>query len=410
MTEDRPSLDALRIDRAAEAGARPGRRWPWLAAAAALAIAAAGAWWVLAGDRAPRVTTAPVVEVRGGAPAVLDASGYVTARRQATVSSKVTGKIVEVLVEEGMVVADGQVLARLDDSSQRAAVRLAEAGHAAARGALAETEARLAKARLDRERAERLVADAVVPREQLDAAAMEVDALAARLALERDRVEVASREVGMQRIALDDTVIRAPFAGVAISKNAQPGEMISPISAGGGFTRTGVCTLVDMDSLEIEVDVGESYIQRVHPGQRVEAVLDAYPEWRIPARVITTIPAADRERATVKVRIAFDRLDPRILPDMGVKVSFLDPRAAAAAPDEPRSRLLVPRAAVREEAGEARVWVVEEGRVEERAVELGARSADRVQVLDGLAAGERVVVESSEELTEGAEVQEASGS
>jgi len=288
------------------------------------------------------------------------------------------------------------------------------AGLGAARGALAETEARLAKARLDRARAERLVADAVAPQDQLDAAATEVDALAARLALERDRVEVAGREAALQRIALDDTVIRAPFAGVAISKNAQPGEMISPISAGGGFTRTGVCTLVDMESLEIEVDVGESYIQRVHPDQRVEAVLDAYPDWRIPARVITTIPAADREKATVKVRIAFDRLDPRILPDMGVKVSFLDPRAAAAPADEPRSRLLIPRAAVREEAGESRVWVVAEGRVADRAVELGALdrdgAGDRVQVLSGLAAGERVVVESSGELSEGQEVEEGSGS
>jgi RND family efflux transporter MFP subunit len=407
MTDERPSLDALRIDRAGGADERPPRRWPWLAAAAAVVLAVAGAWWALAAGGATEVTTAPVVEVRGGSPAVLDASGYVTARRQATVSSKVTGKIVEVLVEEGMVVAEGQVLARLDDSSQRAAVRLAEAGLGAARGALAETEARLAKARLDRARAERLVAEAVAPQDQLDAAATEVDALAARLALERDRVEVAGREAALQRIGLDDTVIRAPFAGVAISKNAQPGEMISPISAGGGFTRTGVCTLVDMESLEIEVDVGESYIQRVHPDQRVEAVLDAYPDWRIPARVITTIPAADREKATVKVRIAFDRLDPRILPDMGVKVSFLDPRAAAAPADEPRSRLLVPRAAVREAAGETRVWVVAEARVEDRAVELGARAGDRVQVLSGLAAGERVVVESSEELSEGQEVEDA---
>ena len=410
MTDERPSLDALRIDRAAEADPRPRRRWPWLLVLVLLALAGGGAWWVLAADPAPEVTTAAVVEVRGGGPAVLDASGYVTARRQATVSSKVTGKIVEVLVEEGMAVAEGQVLARLDDSTQRAALRLAEANLEAARGALAETEARLAKARLDRRRAERLVAEAVAPEEQLDAAATEVDALAARLALERDRIEVAGREVAIQRIAVDDTVIRAPFAGVAISKNAQPGEMISPVSAGGGFTRTGICTVVDMDSLEIEVDVGESYIQRVHAGQPVEAVLDAYPEWRIPARVITTIPAADREKATVRVRIAFDRFDPRILPDMGAKVSFLAERAAGAAPDEPRSRLLIPRAAVREEGGERRVWVVEEGRVEDRAVELGARSGDRVQVLSGLAAGERVVVESSEELAEGREVEEAAGS
>ncbi|HSL84860.1 MAG TPA: efflux RND transporter periplasmic adaptor subunit, partial [Thermoanaerobaculia bacterium] len=404
MTDERPSLDSLRIHRGPEDAHRP-RRWPWVAAAVLLVLAAAGAWWALAAGRLPRVATAPVAEVRGGAPAVLNASGYVTARRRATVSSKVTGKIVEVLVEEGMAVEEGQVLARLDDSTQRAALQLGRASLQAARGALAETEARLAKARLDRARAERLVAEAVAPQDQLDSAATEVDALAARLALEGERVEVAAREVALQEIAVADMVIRAPFSGVAISKNAQPGEIISPVSAGGGFTRTGVSTIVDMSSLEIEVDVGESYIQRVHPGQRVEATLDAYPGSPIPAHVITTIPAADREKATVTVRIGFDGLDPRILPDMGVKVSFLTEGAAAAAPDEPRSRLLIPRAAVRRgEAGEGggqRVWVVEEGRVAARAVELGARAGDRVQVLSGLEAGERVVVESSEELEEG---------
>lgn len=329
MTEDRPPLDSLRIDRDAVAGERP-RRWPWLVSAAfVLLVLAGGGWWLLAREPEPAVepetTPAPVAEPRRErSGAVLDASGYVTARRQATVSSKVTGKIVEVFVEEGMEVEEGQVLARLDDSTQRAAVRLSEANLEAARRAVAETEARLDQARLDLDRAARLVASAVSAQAELDAARTEVAALSARLALERERVEVAQRELALQRVALEDTVIRAPFAGVAISKNAQPGEMISPVSAGGGFTRTGICTLVDMSSLEIEVDVGESYIQRVHAGQRVAATLDAYPDWEIPARVITTIPAADREKATVKVRIAFDELDPRILPDMGVKVSFLE--------------------------------------------------------------------------------------
>jgi RND family efflux transporter MFP subunit len=333
MTDDRPSLDELRIDRAGDraARARP-RRWPWLLLGAVLVLAAGLAGWLLADRSAPAEAVepapAPAVAARRDArPTVLDASGYVTARRQATVSSKVTGKVVEILVEEGMEVAAGQVLARLDDSTQRASLRLAEANLEAARKAQAETEARLAQARLDRERAGRLVDSSVAPQADLDAARTEVDALAARVALELEQVEVARRQLALQRVALEDTVIRAPFAGVAVSKDAQPGEMISPVSAGGGFTRTGICTLVDMSSLEIEVDVGESYIQRVHAGQRVVATLDAYPEWEIPARVIITIPAADREKATVKVRIGFDRLDPRILPDMGVKVSFLDETA-----------------------------------------------------------------------------------
>lgn len=413
---DRPSLDALRIDREpAPAGSGGPGRWIWPAAALLLLVAGGLGWWRLATGGPPEVTTARVTEVRGGSPAVLDASGYVTARRQATVSSKVTGKIVEVLVEEGMEVAEGQVLARLDASSQRAAVALSEASLEAARRALAEIEARLAKARLDLTRAERLAAEEVTARAELDAARTEVDALEARLALERERVAVARRELALQRVQLDDTVIRAPFAGVAVSKDAQPGEMISPVSAGGGFTRTGVCTLVDMESLEIEVDVGESYIQRVRADQRVEAVLDAYPDWRIPARVITTIPAADREKATVEVRIGFDRLDPRILPDMGVKVAFLARHEGAeeegAAPgvgdDAPQRRILVPRAALREVDGEPAAWVLRDGRVERRRLTLGADEGERVRVVSGLEPGERVVVEASGELAEGLEVREA---
>jgi RND family efflux transporter MFP subunit len=342
-TRPRASLDGLRIDRSSGGGpgeAGAGNRWlvpalvlvivvlagllvwRWPPGVGAVGAAGAGPEPEAETAAASRSARPDPAAARAGEP-VLDASGYVTARRRATVSSKVTGKIVEVLVEEGMAVEAGQLLARLDDSSQRAAVARAEASLEAARRALAETGARLTQARLERGRADRLVRQAVAPQADLDSASTEVDALAARLELERGRVEVAQRELILQRVALTDTVIRAPFAGVAVSKNAQPGEMISPVSAGGGFTRTGVCTLVDMSSLEIEVDVGESYIQRVHPGQRVEATLDAYPGARLPARVITTIPAADREKATVKVRIAFDDLDPRVLPDMGVKVSFL---------------------------------------------------------------------------------------
>jgi RND family efflux transporter MFP subunit len=331
----RASLDGLRIDRTGGAGEASGRRWlvPAMTLMALVIVVLAGLlvwrWPAGAGAPDPEAEAAtrpdrPVSPEPHASEPVLDASGYVTARRQATVSSKVTGKIVEVLVEEGMAVEAGQVLARLDDSTQRAAVALAEASLEASRRALAETGARLAQARLDRGRADRLVRQAVAPQADLDRASTELEALAARLELERGRVAVAERELALQRVALADTVIGAPFAGIAVSKNAQPGEMISPVSAGGGFTRTGVCTLVDMSSLEIEVDVGESYIQRVHPGQRVEATLDAYPGAPLPARVITTIPAADREKATVKVRIAFDDLDSRVLPDMGVKVSFLN--------------------------------------------------------------------------------------
>jgi RND family efflux transporter MFP subunit len=405
MTDERPSLDALRIDRQPERA--PRRRWPWLVALLVVLAAAALLWWRLGGEGPPRVETAVVREQGGAAPAVLDASGYVTARREATVSSKITGKISEVLVEEGMDVADDQVLARLDDTTQRAALRVAKANLEAARGAQAETEVRLAKARLDLSRMEDLAGKKVVAQADLDSAHADADALQAQLALQREQVQVADSQVAAQKVALNETVIRAPFAGVAISKNAQPGEMISPVSAGGGFTRTGICTVVDMSSLEIEVDVGESYIQRVHQGQRVTAVLDAYPDWQVPARVITTIPAADREKATVKVRIAFDHLDPRILPDMGVKVSFLSDAPPEGGAARPRSQILVPRKAVRSEEGRDVVWLVRGGRLERRVIKLGAKEGDDVQVLSGLTAGERVMTQGPEAPADGQEVEVA---
>ena len=415
MTEPRHSLDALRIDREPEPPPGGGRRTVWIVLALLVVAAAAVAgfsWW-RQGASLPRVTTATVREVGGGSPAVLDASGYVTARRQATVSSKITGKVVEVLVEEGMAVDEGQVLARLDDTTARAALRLAQANLEAARRAVAETRVRLKQAGLDLERAETLFGKKVSAQADLDAARTERQALDARLALERQQVEVARREVESRQVAVDDTVIRAPFAGVAVSKDAQPGEMISPVSAGGGFTRTGICTLVDMSSLEIEVDVGESYIQRVRPDQPVEATLDAYPEWRIPGRVITIVPAADREKATVRVRIGFDQLDPRILPDMGVHVAFLDEGSlsSVAAGKPAQARLLVPRAAIRSAAEGGDVAFVVDGEdsaasatLERRTVTTGAIEGERIQVLSGLAAGERVVVEGPSELADGERV------
>jgi RND family efflux transporter MFP subunit len=214
---------------------------------------------------------------------------------------------------------------------------------------------------------------------------------------------VAERQVDLQRANLNDMVVRAPFSGVAITKDAQPGEMISPVSAGGGFTRTGICTIVDMSSLEIEVDVNESYINRVSAGQKVEAVLDAYPDWKIPAHVITTIPSADRQKATVKVRIGFDQLDPRILPDMGVKVSFLrDESSSQARAVTPRA--LVPKAAIRSVDGRSVVFVVQQDRVERRAVSVGEQNGDQVEVLSGVSAGERVVIDGPQGLKDGDKV------
>jgi RND family efflux transporter MFP subunit len=394
-------LGTLRIDPDDRAGASHTGRWV-LIVILALAVGAAAWYWVARGQ-APtvRVAAAAATTSQASGPgAVLDASGYVTARRRATVSSKVTGKVVEILIEEGQAVREGQVLARLDDSQVRASLALAEAQLAAARKSFAEDQARLREAELNLERRQRLLKDAIVGRAEVDTAQSEVDSLKARIAYTQEQVAVAEAQVNLRRTDLADMVVRAPFSGVAISKDAQPGEMISPVSAGGGFTRTGIGTIVDMSSLEIEVDVNESFINRVRQGQEVTAVLDAYPDWQIPAHVITTVPTADRQKATVRVRIAFNQLDPRILPDMGVKVSFLaDEEPARAEASGPR--VTVPAQAIRTVDGRTVVFVLREDRVERRAVRAGTDRGGQVEVLSGVSAGERIVIEGPETLKDG---------
>ena len=334
MPDLKDELAALRIEREPD---RAGvARWViWVWCWSLVSGAGYGAWRWSTRERPVDVEVAIVSERAAGTQAaVLNASGYVTARRRATVSSKITGKVVEVNVEEGMAVREGQVLARLDDVTSKAALALAEAQAEAARRAVRENEVRLAEAKLSLGRVMQLVKEQLATQAEVDKARAEVDSLDARIAAAREQVRVAERQIELEQTNLDNTIIRAPFSGIAISKDAQPGEMVSPVSAGGGFTRTGICTIVDMRSLEIEVDVNESYINRVKADQSVTAVLNAYPDWEIPAHVITTMPAADRQKATVLVRIGFEQLDPRILPDMGVKVTFLRDaeNAAATAP------------------------------------------------------------------------------
>jgi HlyD family secretion protein len=412
-------LASLKIDQSARAGG--GRRGVWITTVILVAAAATGAWFWTQRVHAEPVTTATVVARSGGAgsaAAVLNASGYIVARRRATVSSKVTGKVVEVNVEEGQAVRKGQVLARLDDSQVRSALSVAEAQLALSRRGAAEDQAKLREAELTRDRRAALVKEGVVGKAELDTAQSQVESLQARIAYSQEQILVSQSQVNARRTDLDDMVVRAPFDGVAISKDAQPGEMISPVSAGGGFTRTGICTIVDMSSLEVEVDVNESYINRVRPGQPVEAILDAYPDWRIPAHVITSVPSADRAKATVKVRIGFDasassglpratsrgeQLDPRILPDMGVKVSFLaEPTPQSATVAQPR--LLVPKAALRKVNGADVVFVVKGEVAERRAVKVGLMEGDQVEVVSGLQVGERVIVEGPATLADGSRV------
>jgi len=384
---DKAALEGLRIHRAEESRSRV----PFWAIAVPLVILAiiAGIWFFSRGS-AKEVRVAPAKAIAGETRgAVLNASGYVTARRQATVSSKVTGKIVEVHIEEGMQVKAGQELARLDSSYVSRGLALAQAEASAAASALQETRVRIRQAQLDYDRAERLASSAISSRADADRAKADLDAAQARLHAQGDQLASAQRQVDLQRQNVDDTIIRAPFDGVVVSKDAQPGEMISPVSAGGGFTRTGICTVVDMASLEIEVDVNEAYINRVKTGQQVEAVLDAYPDWKIPAHVITAVPTADRQKATVKVRIAFDQRDPKILPDMGVKVAFITDEPATAQ----TTTIEIPRAAIRKDGDQDVVFVLADDKVERRAVKVASSSGDNARLQSGVREGEQIVVE-----------------
>ena len=402
-TDLKNDLAGLRLEREPER-ATSRRGIGMLALFLVLAAVGVAIWWLVTRERVVQVDVATVTErVAGSQAAVLNASGYVTARRRATVSSKITGKVVEVNVEEGMAVKEGQILARLDDLTAKAALALAEAQAAAVRQSMRENEVRRDEARVTLTRTTRLLKDGVATQAELDKAKAEVDSLEARLGALREQIRVADRQIDLERTNLDNTIIRAPFSGIAISKDAQPGEMVSPVSAGGGFTRTGICTIVDMRSLEIEVDVNESYINRVRSGQEVTAMLDAYPEWQIPARVITTIPAADRQKATVLVRIAFRELDQRILPDMGVKVTFLrESESAPTAAAQPVT--LAPKAAIRAEDGGSYAYVVQGERVERRAIRVGGPDGDRLEIQAGLRPGDRVVVGPPEAFADGIKV------
>jgi len=402
MTSERPPLEGLRIDRGARAGtSKPGWLMPLLLGLVIAAVAAA--WWVTR-PRALPVETAIARAQAAGTNAqktLLNASGYVTARRAATVSSKVTGKVMEMNVEEGMKVEAGQVLARLDAANVETSLRLAQAQLDAARSALEETRPNLAFAQREFKRFTDLAATRAVSESDVRRSEMEALALQARLARQTSEIAIRERELEQWQQQLDDTIIRAPFGGVVTSKNAQPGEMISPMSV-GGFTRTGICTIVDMSSLEIEVDVNESFINRIQPKQPVEATLDAYAGWRIPGKVIAIIPTADRQKATVKVRVGFDQLDDRILPDMGVKVAFQSAAGGKAAPVV--SSVVVPKAAVRQRDDRDLVWVVRDGRVERRAVTVAQTSGDETTIAAGLSVGEKVVVNPPSGLADGARI------
>ena len=397
-TTSKHDLASLRIDDHKRKPAKTGKRVGVVFAVLLGALVISGGVYAYIHQK-PEVEVATVQKPDVGPQALLNASGYVTPQRRATVAAKITGRVTGVFFDEGMHVHSGFVLATLDDSDAQKALASAKADRNATEAGIADLQVQLKNAQIELHRADALQAAGVQTQEALDNARMAVDSLRAKIDLAKEQVIAADARIKEAQQVVDNCVIRAPFDGIIVSKDAQVGEMVSPISAGGGFTRTGIATIVDMNSNEIEVDVGESYIARVTPRQEVTAVLDAYPNWQIPCRVRTIIPTADRQKATVKVRISFKKLDPRILPDMGVKVSFLgeEPKKT----DLPPSALTVPQNAVRDDGGQKVVYLVKDDHVERRAVKVGTPRGSDTEILAGLAAGDTVVVKGPADLRDG---------
>lgn len=404
MDNQRELLNQLRIDRKS---VEPPSRMPWIIAAVAVVvlIAAAAGAWLWNSRKAIEVAMVTAIAPSGASAnsAVLQATGYVTARRQATVSAQITGTLAEVLIEEGERVEAGQVLARLEDTAQQANLAQARAQVSHARAMATQMEAQLAQARRDLKRQQELVERKLVSRQAVESAQTEATSLSAQLVAQQRMVDLAAAQEASAQVQLDYTTVRAPFAGVVIAKAAQVGEIVSPLSAGGGFTRTGVGTIVDMDSLEIEVEVNEAYINRVVPGAQAEAVLDAYRDWTIPARVIAIIPTADRGKATVKVRVGLEQKDARILPDMGARVNFLEKVSTASPAPAPPKGVLVPLSAVVKREGNDVVFVISADRVQARTVVAGREMGD-LRLVEGITAGTPLVREPPALLEDGSRI------
>jgi RND family efflux transporter MFP subunit len=394
----KPDLGALRIDAHKRGSRKAGKRIALVFFVLLAALVVVGGVYAYI-HRTPSVQVVTLDAPDAGPRALLNASGYVTPQRRATVAAKITGRVTGVFFTEGMSVHQGFVLATLDDSDAQTALATAKADRNATQASILDLQVQLKNAQIELHRVQELRVEGVQTQQALDNETMAVNSLRAKIAYTQEQVLAADARIKEAQQAADNCIIRAPFGGIIVSKDAQVGEMVSPISAGGGFTRTGIATIVDMASNEIEVDVNENYIARVKSGQEVTAVLDAYPDWKIPCRVRTIIPTADRQKATVKVRITFDKLDPRILPDMGVKVTFLgqEEKQGAQAPEG----VMVPQSAVRDDSGEKIVFLVKGDRVERHAVKVGTANGAQTQILAGLTPGDTVVVGGPTDLRDG---------
>jgi len=411
----KPDLSSLRISETKRNNAGSGRRWIWIVLAViVLGLVSAAAFAIR--NRKVEVEVAAASKPASGPAGVLNASGYVTPRRRATIAAKMTGRVTGVFFDEGTRVTEDQLLATLDDSDWRRNLESAKADRDSSQAAIADLQVQLKNAEIELHRTQQLVKEGVQTQQALDSAVTAADSLRAKIALAKQQVVAADARISVQQQAVDNCTIRAPFAGIVVSKDAQVGEMVSPVSAGGGFTRTGIATVVDLHSNEFEVDVSEAYIAKVSNNQPVNAVLDAYPDWTIPGKVRTVIPTADRQKATVKVRISltepdhirlFDPAkDPRILPDMGVKVTFLERDGKEGAKEnKPVAVALVPQKAIRQENNSKYVFVVKGETLERRAVTTGESRGTDIEIIAGVQPDVLVVVSGPDTLRDGQTVQ-----
>jgi RND family efflux transporter MFP subunit len=415
----RPDLSSLRITDTKRNKKRSGKVWLWVL----LPFVFLGVIYAVAfgaRSRKPEVEVVAASKPSTGPSGVLNASGYITPRRRATIAAKITGRVIGVYFDEGTIVKEGQLLAKLDDSDVLRALESAKADRDASQAAIADYQVQLKNAEIELRRAQELVKESIQTQQYLDSAIMNTDSLRAKIELARQNVAASEARIRVAQQSVDNCVITAPFAGIAVSKDAQVGEMVSPVSAGGGFTRTGIATIVDLHSNEVEVDVGESYIAKVKEGQAVNAVLDAYPDVILPGKVRTVIPTADRQKATVKVRISFtddDHIklrdpatDSRILPDMGVKVTFLEEEqkpklSAKEKKNEPEVIAVIPQSAIRTDGSTKYVYVVKGDLLERHAVTVGAQHGTDIEIIAGIQPGALVLTKGPEGLTDGQAVQ-----